>query len=434
MSVITKMTDEGGKFFDFQAKMADTLKVRLANLTLAWNNMLNDMGKETQGVLTWSIGALRSLFLQWKNLYGALNEVALVFGVAKALQFLGVCAYAAGISFGSLNKYMTLNSLLGTRLAATVRTLGSAFMSLVRSPLAWFTMAALLVTEIGDAFINADRATKEFNKSLRDGAKTTYEDLKKFAEQYKNVRDSLYTTQKTAIGNIYDPSTGKAAATAYANQTVGQDISASEAKKVWEAMREQIELSSHASDEYISKLLSIENVSERLRQGFQILDDIQTVSAALKEIGEDGIKVTQSWAAWWNAWQGADGLIGNVKDLQKEIQRLQDAGQDPNDKFTKVIDKDYATALERFRKDLKVTTDSVIDFINLNGWSGDTGKIDEVFKQVTDRLATQSNLDPQTAFTLQREVEVARAKAAKEALEIRIADEKNALATASDEI
>jgi hypothetical protein len=133
--------------------------------------------------------------LQWKNLYGALNEVALVFGVAKALQFLGVCAYAAGISFGSLNKYMTLNSLLGTRLAATVRTLGSAFMSLVRSPLAWFTMAALLVTEIGDAFINADRATKEFNKSLRDGAKTTYEDLKKFAEQYKNVRDSLYKSE-----------------------------------------------------------------------------------------------------------------------------------------------------------------------------------------------------------------------------------------------
>lgn len=434
MAVVTKMTDEGGKFFDFQAKMADTLKVRLANLTLAWNNMLNDMGKETQGVLTWSIGALRSLFLQWKNLYGALNEVSLVFGVAKALQFLGVCAHAAGVGFGSLNKYMTLNALLGTRLATTVRTLGNAFMSLVRSPLAWFTMAALLVTEIGDAFINADRATKEFNESLRDGAKTTYEDLKKFAEQYKNIRDSLYTTQKTAIGNIYDPSTGKAAATAYANQTVGQDISASEAKKVWEAMREQIELSSHASDEYISKLLSIENVSERLRQGFQILDDIQTVSAALKDIGDDGIKVTQGWAAWWNAWQGADGLIGNVKDLQEEIQRLKNAGQDPNDKFTKVIDKDYATALERFRKDLKVTTDSVIDFINLNGWSGDTGKIDEVFKQVTDRLATQSNLDPQTAFTLQREVEIARAKAAKEALEIRIADEKNALSAASDEI
>ena len=57
-----------------------------------------------------------------------------------------------------------------------------------------------------------------------------------------------------------------------------------------------------------------------------------------------------------------------------------------------------------------------------------------MFKQVTDKLATQGNLDPQTAFTLQREVEVARAKAAKEALEIRIADEKNALATASDEI
>ena len=434
MSVITKMTDEGGKFFDFQAKMADTLKVRLANLTLAWNNMLNDMGRESQGVLTWGIGALRQLFLHWKQLDALIKDAAWILGIRTGLMFIAYAALKAGNALGITTRQMALSSVVGTRLAGVFRTLGQSIATIVKSPLTWWSLLALAAWDIFDAFMNADKATIEFNKSLRDSAKTTYEDLKKFAEQYKNVRDSLYTTQKTAIGNIYDPSTGKAAATAYANQTVGQDISASEAKKVWEAMREQIELSSHASDEYISKLLSIENVSERLRQGFQILDDIQTVSAALKEIGEDGIIVTQGWAAWWNAWQGADGLIGNVKDLQKEIQRLKDEGLNPDNNFIKALDKDYATALERFRKDLKVTTDSVLDFINLNGWSGDIGKIDEVFKQVTDKLATQGNLDPQTAFTLQREVEIARAKAAKEALEIRIADEKNALATASDEI
>lgn len=423
MSVITKMTDEGGKFFDFQAKMADTLKVRLANLTLAWNNMLNDMGKETQGVLTWGIGALRQLFLHWKKLDELIKDAAWILGLRTGFM---LCFYAA-IKFtnavGTSTRQMALSSVVGTRLAGVLRTLGQSIATIVKSPLTWWSLLALAAWDIFDAFVNANKATEDFNKSLRDSAKTTYEDLKKFAEQYKNIRDSLYKTE--TIGNLGSKET---------TVTTPQDIEEGEAKKVWEAMREQIELSSHASDEYISKLLSIENVSERLRQGFQILDDIQTVSAALKEIGEDGIKVTQGWAAWWNAWQGADGLIGNVKDLQKEIQRLKDTGQDPNDKFTKVIDKDYATALERFRKDLKVTTDSVIDFINLNGWSGDTGKIDEVFKQVTDRLATQGNLDPQTAFTLQKDVEIARAKAAKEALEIRIADEKKALAASSDEI
>lgn len=426
MAVVTKMTDEGGKFFDFQAKMADTLKVRLANLTLAWNNMLNDMGKETQGVLTFGIGALRELFLHWRQLDNAIRDAAWILGLRTGFMLIAYAALKAGNAMGVTSKQMALSSVVGTRLAGVLRTLGQSIATIVKSPLTWWSLLALAAWDIFDAFVNANKATEDFNKSLRDSAKTTYEDLKKFSEQYKNIRESLYKAE--TIGNLGGKET---------TVTTPQNIEEGEAKKVWEAMREQIELSSHASDEYISKLLSIENVSERLRQGFQILDDIQTVSAALKEIGEDGIKVTQGWAAWWNALQGADGLIGNMKDVANaEKELIENFGSvEAAKQRGSILYSDYEKReLENFRKDLKVTTDSVLDFINLNGWSGDTGKIDEVFKQVTDKLATQGNLDPQTAFTLQREVEVARAKAAREALEIRIADENNALATASDEI
>ena len=426
MSVIYKMTDEGGKFFDFQAKMADTLKVRLANLTLAWNNMLNDMGKETQGVLTFSIGALRNLFLHWKQLDALIRDAAWILGVRTGLMLIFYAALKAGGALGITTRQMALSSVVGKRLAGVLRTLGQSIATIAKSRLTWFSLLALAAWDIFDAFMNADKATIEFNKSLRDSAKTTYEDLKKFAEQYKNVRDSLYKSE-----TIKDASGKQTIA------TTPQNIEEGEAKKVWEAMREQIELSSHASDEYISKLLSIENVSERLRQGFQMIDNIQAVSAALKEIGEDGIKVEQGWSAWWNAYQLPDGLIGNIKDVanaEKELIENYGSVEAAKQRGSKLYSDYEKRELENFREDLKVTTDSVINFINLNGWSGDTGKIDEMFKQVTDKLATQGNLDPQTAFTLQREIEVARAKAAKEALEIRIADEKNALATASDEI
>src|SRR5574344_2788053 len=59
MAVLNKMTDEGGKFFEFQAKQAETLRVQLANLTLAWNNMLNDIGKSEQGVFVGGIKGLK---------------------------------------------------------------------------------------------------------------------------------------------------------------------------------------------------------------------------------------------------------------------------------------------------------------------------------------------------------------------------------------
>ena len=88
MNVVNKMTDEGGKFFDFQAKMADTLKVRLANLTLAWNNMLNDIGKDSQGLLTSSIKGLANLFKHWREFSRILQTVIVAFGVYKAAQTL----------------------------------------------------------------------------------------------------------------------------------------------------------------------------------------------------------------------------------------------------------------------------------------------------------------------------------------------------------
>lgn len=423
MAVVNKMTDEGGKFFDFQAKMADTLKVRLANLTLAWNNMLNDMGKESQGVLSWGIGALRDMFLHWKQLDAAIKDAAWVLGLRTGFMLIAFAALKAGNALGVTSKQMALSSVVGTRLAGVLSTIGRSLATIVKSPITWWSLLALAAWDIFDAFANANKATEDFNKSLRDSAKTTYEDLKKFAEQYKDIRDSLYKAETVKDAN------GKESTV-----ITPQSINENEAKKAWEAVREQIELSSHASDDYISRLLSIQDVSERLRQGFEILDDVQAVTAALKELGDDGIKVTQGWAAWWNAWQGADGLIVNIKDLQKELQRLRDTGIDPDDKISAAIDKDYGTALERFRKDLKVTTDSVLDFINLQGWDGDTGKIEETFKQITEKLVTQGQLDPQTAFTLQKDVEIARSKAMKSALEIRIADEKAALETATDDI
>ena len=94
---------------------------------------------------------------------------------------------------------------------------------------------------------------------------------------------------------------------------------------------------------------------------------------------------------------------------------------------------DLDRELKQLRDDVKVTTDSIINFIELKGWSGDANKINEVFKQITDKLILDNQLDPQKAFVLQTQVEEARSQAAKQALLQRINDEKAALAQASDE-
>lgn len=107
LKVINQVTDEGGKFFDFQAKQAGTLKVQLANLTLAWNNMLNEIGTEQQATLTKPIVLLRDLFREWRNVERVIKTVILTLGAYKAASLMALASdkiAAALIQWGSLSK------------------------------------------------------------------------------------------------------------------------------------------------------------------------------------------------------------------------------------------------------------------------------------------------------------------------------------------
>ena len=88
IKVINKVTNEGGKFYDFQAKQAETLRVKMANLTLAWNNMLNEIGSENQKALTLPVTALKTLFENWSKVYEIVRDVAIMYGIYRARAIL----------------------------------------------------------------------------------------------------------------------------------------------------------------------------------------------------------------------------------------------------------------------------------------------------------------------------------------------------------
>ena len=434
MQVINKMTDEGGKFFDFQAKMADTLKVRLANLTLAWNNMLNDIGKETQGVLTFGIGALKQLFLNWKAFDKAIKDAAIAGVIVVAFRALNVMLVKSGLQWRILSKEMTTAGIAGAGVANKMNLLGRSLAGLAKNSLTWWSLLVFWLVEVFHGISDANAAQREFNKSMRDGAKDNYDNITKYLDQYKKIRNSLYKNEEYSF---VDP--GGIERTRV--RTVEQDIDKGEASKVWESMREQIELTTTASNAYVGQLLRIDNISERLRRGFAILDNIQEVNAALKDVDEDTIEVNGDLSSWWNLWMLPDGLIDNLKDYRKQIKLVTDSWgsvQEASKNASVAAADDLAnlsTQARRFQSDLKDTTDSIIEFINLKGWGNDENKINEAFEQITNKIVTENQLSPQEAFELQLGVENARSQAAKQALEARIEDEKAALKVAySDEV
>lgn len=83
MEVLIKMTDEGGKFYDFQAKQAQTLQGQVSNLHDAYNNMMNDIGQSQQGFIVNGIKLLRTLMNNWQDLVTVIQSSMATFAWMK---------------------------------------------------------------------------------------------------------------------------------------------------------------------------------------------------------------------------------------------------------------------------------------------------------------------------------------------------------------
>lgn len=474
MTVLNSVTDEGGKFFNFQAKQADTLRVQLANLTLAWNNMLNDIGKAHQSTLSIPIQLLKQLFINWRSVSDVIFTLAATFGIVKTAQM--VMNRTIGASISSLNKSILADKkkiasqlerkalttqltqeelkLLQTRkmvtasdyqniLATKNLTKSQAMLmvafnrgnielkkALIRmglltaeeirninatklwkliwktsilsiksaiSGLAGLFKAALpmllisAVIELASAFINAGDAAREFNKAVSDGQKENLDSLSKFAQDYQSVADSLYEWNPRGDGGY--------------TRGAPKDIDTEQAKKAWEAMRDEIIKSSDAGRDFVAKLELINDVNERVRKGFDYIDQIKQVSATLVEMDENAIKMQEDWSKWWNLWIANDSLIENFKDYMGEFSDvvkdwggIDELRQKASIDFGDAKDdlEDFNSKLEDLNGNLLETAESMVNLFSQKNLNPEQER--EGFNQVVNQMIQDWNLGVKEAL------------------------------------
>ena len=197
MKVINSITDEGGKFFDFQAKQAETMKVQMNNLTLSWNNMLNAIGEQHQDVLTAPLRGLKYLFENWEKVVKVLKEVILVFGVYKS------AALMVALMNKGLYVWQTITAFL--QLAKSVKTAKDAMLlfNMVCKLNPFGLLISAIVGVVGYFSIfndSVDTATAYTRRFGENGGKTVrdveslyaaLESLDKESSTYKKVLGEL---------------------------------------------------------------------------------------------------------------------------------------------------------------------------------------------------------------------------------------------------
>ena len=478
MAVLNQMTDEGGKFFDFQAKQAETLRVQLANLTLAWNNMLNEVGAANQGLLTAPIEGLKALFANWREISHVITEVVVAMGIYKGTQILinklmGESAtvmkssilldkekkasalevegtvrkltktelkqiankkqivaadYKAILSTRELSKTQALllaaynrnnkellkalvqlkllkkaeveSITVGKAWSIVLKQIGLSIKSLGTTIMMFAKQAAIMVAigaivEAISTYSEIADKIKDINKGIVDSAKESAESISKFLndykETYKRVTDVHASLSKQGT-------TSPDTATKGGQQP--QKLSDEESAKAWVAIKEQIQLSSAASDVFIQKLMSIKDMNERINAGFGYLERIHDVNGALETLDEKAIDIAGDWSKWWNLWTLPDGLIDNLKDYTDYLDKIAkkwgsiDNLIEANRENVEGAGGDYhdmEAQLSTFKDNLRTTTESMYNAFTSVGITG-AEDMREAMERSNQQILQDANL------------------------------------------
>lgn len=211
MKVLNRYTDEGGMFYDFQAKQAETLAGKLSNLTDAYDFMLNEIGKEHQGILTGSISVVQKLFENWRTVSSALTVVISTIGAYKAMQALANIETLNGTRLTIKQTLAEVARARATQGTAAV-TLAAAraqgvlnralafvaanpYAAVAAGAVALLTTFAILLPKaksVEEQIEGLDEASTHLKKSFEN--LSNVEDL---ISQYDNLQKTIRTTQET---------------------------------------------------------------------------------------------------------------------------------------------------------------------------------------------------------------------------------------------
>lgn len=359
MAVLNKMTDEGGKFFEFQAKQAETLRVQMANLNLAWNNMLNDIGKSNQGLLTLPISGLKALLQNWQTIDRVLKSMLYTFVGWKALQMVAIRQqWAWATATGATAKQMGW-------LANGIKAVGASLKALFLNPWTWVFVGIMAVIDLVRQTNAAREAMHELNQEIRDNANEASESMLNYLNNKGNK-----STLELAKQN---------------------KLTSEQGERAWESLKQQIEQSALSANGLIAELLAIEDVNERVRVSFDYAERIQKAQAALQDLKDDSIEVNTD-VGWFGMF--GEGLVSDLKDYADYIEKYSEiarknqmAGEVAAEWMHKVgIVKG---ARQEFLKELDDTAESINNFIRAYNIT-DPLQINEILERVRSQIKAKN--------------------------------------------
>lgn len=191
------LTSEGGKFYEMQEVLAETVKGKVSNLQDAWEIMLSKVGESNSGFIKGAIDGVTKLIKNYKELAKTLELAAIAYGTYRVACVAATQAQAMqGLVMAATGTKINAFSALLTRFAVGVRKIPSAISGIVSKLNPWAIGIAAVTTAIAFLIIR----NNELNKHLRETDKLTKDAIAKAEANKSNIHYYIQQLKRAKEG------------------------------------------------------------------------------------------------------------------------------------------------------------------------------------------------------------------------------------------
>lgn len=172
------MTGEGGKFYEMQEVLADTLAGKISNLRDSYEIMMSSIGNANSGVLKGAVNMLTKMMNNYEKIGKDLVALAAAYGVYKTAVYLTTWAQKGFVAANY----------------AIIKSLEKVKAALLKNPYAWLAAALVLVGRLIYRIVTAETELEKAQKAVNGTIEKFHADV---SSEISNL-DYLYGRLKNA--------------------------------------------------------------------------------------------------------------------------------------------------------------------------------------------------------------------------------------------
>ena len=199
--VFTDLTNEGGKFYNMQAKLSDSLSGKLAKLKDAYQIMLADISQANNDLLGGGVDMVRVLTEHWRELLPVLTGVIGAYGAYKTTILLVNAAQKANLAINQVQAIMNMTRAMSGLTAVTkAQAVAQGILNAVTAINPLYVVASVIGVVIG-SIVAYTMSIDDATDSLDEHNKKVQEQIDKMEEE-KNKASQYISTMFNATKTI----------------------------------------------------------------------------------------------------------------------------------------------------------------------------------------------------------------------------------------